>query len=166
VYEDSLKGGPIATFQVIALGNTIWTKPNATFWQNAAKNDPGSPAAAVAALAGKYVQDSTSGTSGFAKLDAMCLLPESLKAPSSVGITGKLTKESPSPYNGQQVVTVMDASQNVYALVTDTSMPLLVEVDPPSGTALGTLSFSDYGQHVTITAPPSSEAVDGSQYGL
>jgi hypothetical protein len=166
VYENSLKDGPLGTLQVVALGDTIWTKPDATFWQDAAKNHPAPVATALLALTGKYVQDSASGTSDFAKLGSLCVLSGILKSPSSVGMTGKLTKDGVSQYDGQQVVTVMDASQNAYAVVTDTSAPLLVEVEPPSETGLGTLSFSDYGQPPTITAPPSSEVVDGSQYGL
>jgi hypothetical protein len=168
VYEDTLKNGPIGTFQVIVLGTTVWTKPDATFWQNIAQGHPDSPeATTMLALNGKYVQDSVGGTSDFAQLGTLCnVLPESLKTPSSVGMNGTLTKDGLSPYNGQQVLTVMDVSQNAYALVSDTSAPLLVEVAPPSGTGLGNLSFSDYGQPVTITAPPSSEVVSGSQYGL
>ena len=167
VYLDSLKQGPLGTLQVVTVGSTIWTQPDATYWQNVVsghRNTPG--AASLLALTGKYVQDSTIGTSGFAQLDRFCVLAKALKTPLSVGMTGKLTKDGVSQYNGQQVLTIMDVAQNAYAVVTDTSAPLLLEVEPPSGTGLGNLTFSDYGQRVTITPPPVGEVVDGSEYGL
>ena len=167
VYLDSLKQGPLGTLQVVVAGSTIWVKADTTYWQNVVsshRNTPG--AASLLALAGKYVQDSAAGTSDFAELSSLCVVGENFKSPSSVGMTGKLTKDGVSQYNGQQVLTIMDVAQNAYAVVTDTSTPLFVEVEPPSGTGLSSLDFSGYGQPVTITPPPASEVVDGSEYGL
>jgi hypothetical protein len=158
VYESST-----GSVQLITLGQVLWIKPDAMFWENAVTGGP----ASLQALAGKYLQVSSINAAGsITTLAALCDLSDALREP--VTGAGKLTKDGLSPLDGRQVMTILDDAKagTGYAVVTDSSKPLLLQVSPPPGSPLSEMTFDDYDQPFTITPPPTSEVVDGAKYGL
>jgi hypothetical protein len=144
--------------KIVAIGQSVWLQMSPKFWTS-----QGSMSASQASsLAGKYVQmpDSSADAGGFSQMCSTAGLAS--------GFTGKgaLKKEAESTIDGQKVVAIADSANNAVAYVTDTATPELVRVTG-SGSAKGNiLNFTGYGDKVLITAPSSSEVINGAKLGL
>jgi hypothetical protein len=167
--KGTVNEGEQGSVDLVSLGRTVWLKPDDIFWQNVIDSKPSDTALATAVntLEGKYLEESTNGKSGLVQLASLCTALNRLKVTSTIGKTGKLTKQGLSPLDGKQVMTIMDVSKagTAYFWTTDTSSPLLLTAQLPDP-SLDYMGFSDYGQHITITPPPASQVVDGSTSGF
>jgi hypothetical protein len=73
--------------------------------------------------------------------------------------------ESHTTVNGQPAIGLKDTGDSAALYVSDSARPMILKVyDPGSGG--GNMNFSNYGSTPALSYPPSSEVVDGSQYGL
>ena len=150
------------SFQVIYLGKSVWVKPDAKFWKTIAGSGSNAQLGA-SLLAGKWLKDSASDTSGLGSLVSVCTLSSLFSQ--STPASDHLVKGTPTTLNGQAVLPIKDVTHDGTAYVTDTANPELVSLTSV-GSSSGTFSFSDFGAPATITPPPASEVVDGSKYGF
>ena len=76
---------------------------------------------------------------------------------------GDLTNKGATTYNGQSVVDIFDGAKNRTLYVAATGTPYPVAVVKSGAGAGGTITFDNWNQSVTLTAP--SGAIDFSQLG-
>jgi hypothetical protein len=146
------------SFAMVMIGTTAWLKPDNAFWRAYAGSDA---AAAIALLGGRYLKGSTSNAN-LASLTKLCdvnALASSLSLPTDV-VKGKVTT-----VGGEQVLPLTDKAKGGTMYVTDTSSPQIVELVKTAAGDSGKISFT-VGHPVTVTAPPASQSVDGSPFGL
>jgi hypothetical protein len=151
----------LGAFQLVYSGTTVWVKPDTAFWKYALGSSY-TPSTA-AAVAGKWVQDKASDTSGLGSIVQFCSVSDILKQ--SIPAGDSLVKGSATTLNGQPVWSIKDVTQPATMYVTDIAAPVFVRA-MSTGSNAGTFTFSNYGAAVTLTPPPASEIVNGSQYGL
>lgn len=150
----------LGTFQLIDDGTSFWVLPSLDYWQSAGKDSR----AAAPAVEGKYLQVTPGGTS-LGALASLCSLKTLVgTGPSPARRTGFGPPE-PTLVGGLPALLVPDAADGGYAIVSDTAQPLLLSLFVPGGDGED-LSFAYFATPVTMAAPPDTEVVDGSQYGL
>jgi hypothetical protein len=76
---------------------------------------------------------------------------------------GKLVNDGRTTYKGQQVVAIRDTSDNSKLYVAATGKPYPVAIVGGKAGQSGTIEFSDWNRHVSLTAP--SGAIDISTLG-
>ena len=76
---------------------------------------------------------------------------------------GKLVNDGKTTYKGQQVVAIRDTSDNSKLYVAATGKPYPVAIVGGRGNKSGTIEFSNWNEHVSLTAP--SGALDISKLG-
>jgi hypothetical protein len=134
--------------------------PDKQFWM---ANGGSNASAAIALINGRYLKTTTTDKNA-AGLSDLCNVSQ-LLSPGFMG-TGTLAKGPVTTLDGTRVLQ-LKMSDGTTTYVTDTSKPELVEVFAPKGTKDGsgkvTLTF---GAPVTLTAPPASQVIDGSQLGF
>jgi hypothetical protein len=140
----------------VTIGSTVWVKPDNTFWNSFAGS---SAQQVIAVLGGKYLKTSSSD-SNMADLVKICNVSE---LSSTFTSAGTVTKGDVTTIGGQRALTLKD-SKGGTLYVTDTSTPRILKVTNPSKSDGGSLTFT-YGA-VTVTAPPASQTVDGSKFGM
>lgn len=145
------------SFGVVAIGNSVWIKPDTTFWKSFAGS---SAQQAIDLLGGKYLK-TTASDANMADLVKICDVNE---LSSSLTKTSNVTKGAVTTIDGQRALTLKDVDQGGTMYVSDTSAPRILQVTNPSKNDGGTMKFT-YGA-VTVAAPPASETVDGSKYGF
>ena len=143
---------------MIVIGDKAWVKPDDMFIKSVA----GSQASVVIAqIGGKYLSGSTSN-SNVASLTGLCnvnTLSSQLLQPTSV-VKGKVVTR-----NGQQALPLTDTSKGGTLYVTDTATPQVLEIVNTTAGKSGTITFN-VGAPVTLSAPPASQTLDGSQFGF
>jgi hypothetical protein len=144
------------SFGVVSIGDTVWVKPDNTFWRSFAGS---SAPQVIALLGGKYLK-TTSSDSNMADLVKLCNVSE---LSSTFTGAGTVTKGDVTTVDGQSALTLKD-SKGGTLYVTDTASPRILQVSNPSKSDGGSLTFT-YGA-VTVTAPPASQTVDGAKYGM
>jgi len=143
---------------ITVIGGTAWVKLDARFW----KAEGGSDGAEEARLfAGKYFKAPITNhdVSQLASVCDVSHLTSQMSLPTDTA-RGRFTM-----VGGQRVVTLTDKAKDSTMYVTDTATPRIVKVvskEPGNG---GQFSIA-YGVPATITAPPASETVSGSQFGF
>lgn len=145
------------SFGVVAMGGTVWIKPDNAFWKSFAG---GSAQRAIAVLGGKYLK-TTASDPNMADMVKICNVSD---LTSSIAKASKVTKGAVTTIDGQRALALKDVAKGGRMYVTDTSAPRILQVTNPSKSDGGTMKFT-YGQ-VKVTAPPASETVDGSKYGF
>ena len=103
-----------------------------------------------------------SSNSNVASLTGLCnvnTLTSELLQPTSV-VKGKVVTR-----DGQQALPLTDTSKGGTLYVTDTATPQVLEIVNTTAGKSGTITF-DVGAPVTLTAPPASQTLDGSQFGF
>lgn len=156
----------LGSFTLVGKGRTVWIKPDAAFWKNAAAQGS-SPDQQLAAqlLAGKYLEDKA-GT-GLGSLASMCSM-NSLAGNGLGSSSDNMVKRAGTAViDGQRALkfTSTDPKQPGYAYVSDTARPEILQMTIP-GQGGGSLSFTYYTTAPAITPPPASETIDGSKYGF
>jgi hypothetical protein len=111
------------------------------------------------ALEGKYVRLSPKGpaTSSFG---AFCSLSQ--LAGQVSGAENQLVKGQTTTIGGQPALQLKDTRQTGSAYVTISASPEFLQ----TGDTGGHVDFTDYNAPLALTAPPASQTVAGSAYGL
>ncbi len=145
------------SFKLIELGQTVWILPDRTFWEQNGGSDP----ATLNLLSGKWMEEKTS-QSGLGSVAQVCTLSTLLSgfAPLPAHLPEKTVTVS-----GQRVVRFADSNDPGYLDISDTAKPVLLAANDPNSSG-GLIGFSDYNTPLTITAPPASQTLEGSKYGL
>jgi hypothetical protein len=157
--EGTLSLGSKGSLALIVIGNTVYIKPDTQFW----KSFGGSQANSVLPIVGGKYLKTTKGDSTAADFTQFCnadSLASSFTKPTDV-VKGAMTT-----INGQQALELKDQSKGGVLYVTNTSSPQVLRVTGDQSGNSGQIDFTDYGQSVTLTAPPASDVLNGSQYGF
>jgi hypothetical protein len=77
---------------------------------------------------------------------------------------GKLVNDGKATYKGQQVVTIRDTSDNSKLYVAATGKPYPVAIVGGKTGASGTITFGDWNESVSLSAP--NDAIDISRLGV
>ncbi len=145
------------TATIVEVGSTVYMKLDKLFFTSA-----GLPGSDYSTVAGKYIKlTSTSGLASFAQLcDPSTLAGAFAKQDTGFVAAGTAT------INGQPALGFKQPknASNGTVYVSDTATPEILRIAGPA--SAGSVDFSDYNAPATITAPPASAIVDGSQYGL
>lgn len=152
--------GSKGSVKLITIGKTVYMAPDNTFWK-ANMGSEASPAAAL--LAGKYLKFAAtdSGVSAIADMCDVSKLFDSQTTP------GNVTKEKVTTLGGVQVLPLKDSSDGSVAYVTDTGKPEIVEITAPKNAKDGSGKITvTIGAPVTLTAPPASQVIDASKFGM
>jgi hypothetical protein len=142
------------SFQLTAIGNQVWIKPDQQFWKN-----EGATAAVLDVVSGKYLK--VTATSRFGSLREFC--EPSQLAGSFGSPKAGLVKGATTTINGQQALQIKQNGSSASLYVSDTAKPQMLRL---SGGSSGTIDFSNYNSPVTLTAPSAADTLDGSKYGF
>jgi hypothetical protein len=145
---------------LVVIGKTVWFKPDDTMWKSFLGSSQASQA--IALLNGRYIESSAKDASSLASLIALCD-PDTLV--SGVNKSTNFTKGTITTVNGQKVLPLMVKAHGGTLDVTDESAPEIVELYGSGGGNTGKIVFTE-GTPVTVTAPPASQTLSGSQFGL
>jgi hypothetical protein len=140
---------------LLRIGGTLWMKPDDQFWKSYLAATP----ADLPAVEGKYVRLSPKGpaTSSFG---AFCYLSQLASQVS--GAENQLVKGQTATIGGQPALQLKDTKQAGSAYVTISASPEFLQ----TGDTGGHVDFTDYNGPLALTAPPASQTVAGSEYGL
>jgi hypothetical protein len=157
--EGTIGVGTEGSIKIIEIGQTVYINPDKQFWTSNA----GSEASAVIALVnGRYIQTTTSDKN-VAGISDMCSVSQLLNPNSGTTTTGTVTKGPITTLNGTRVLE-LKVSDGSTEYVTDTSKPEFVEAVAPKGTKGGSGKvIVGVDAPVTLTAPPASQVLNGSQ---
>ena len=157
--------GGEGTIKIIEIGKTVYLNPDKQFWTA----NSGSEASAVIALVnGRYIQTTTTNknAAGLADLCNVSQLLNGDAGSQSSSSPTTVTKGPVTTIGGTRVLELKDSDGSL-AYVTDTSKPEIVTVTAPKGTAdgSGTITLT-IGAPVTLSPPPASQVIAGSQLGF
>lgn len=149
------------SFRLIMIRKRVWIKPDRKFWRTFGGNN----SAALQLLQGKYLKMSATG-SGLGSLSDLCK-PSKLAAGFggiSSGVTGKpqhltVAGQPALRFSGK------DGKGSGTVDVSDSATPEILRITS-TGSAVGHIEFTGYGQTVALTAPPASQTLSGKQFGL
>jgi hypothetical protein len=147
---------------MILIGQTVWVKPDDTFWKVNGGNDQ----AVLTLLSGKWIKDSTtssSGSNGLGSLSSLCSLSGMFG-----GMKGQATGLVKGPVgivDGQRALLLKASSGSGQLYVSDTAAPVMVRLTDPGANG-GSFDLTGYGTPVTITPPPASQTLDGKKLGI
>jgi hypothetical protein len=147
------------TADLVVSDGTVYMKLDQSFFKTAGL---GLPASEFSDVVGRYIKlTSTSDLANFAQL----CNPSTLSGAFAKEDTGFVAAGS-AMINGQPALGFKQPknTSNGTVYVSDTATPEIVRIAGPSNE--GSVDFSDYNVPATITAPPASEVVDGSKFGL
>jgi hypothetical protein len=144
------------TFKIIKIGDKVWIKPDASFWQSHGG------AAAQQLVGDRYLQTSASNPD-FTSLASLCDLNK-LADEFTQGATN-LSAGAQTTLGGTPVIPVHGTGTGgeqgtIYIAATGKPYPLRLERGAGS-----TLDFKDFGAPVPATAPPASQSIDLDQLG-
>jgi hypothetical protein len=142
---------------LIEVGGTVYAKLGDGFFNNL-----GLSASDISQVTGKYVKATAkSDLAGFAQL---CPAPF-LAADFNKQDTG-FVSDGTATINGQATEAFKQpaADDNGIAYISVSSTPEIVRLSGPG--SYGQVNFTNYNAPATIAAPPASDVVDGSKYGL
>ena len=148
------------SFKLTKIGDTIYLNPDKQFWE---ANGGAEASAIINLVNGKYIKvSSTDKTMG--SLADLCDVSQMF---ATSGKQDTLTKGKVTTINGTRVLPLNDTAEGSVSYVTDTSKPQLVEITSPKGAKNGSGKITvTYDAAVTLTAPPASQVIDGSQLGM
>jgi hypothetical protein len=145
------------TASLVVVGSTVYMKLDQSFFKNL-----GLPESIFADVTGKYIK--LTAKSDLASFAQLCD-PSNLSSSFAKEDTG-FVKSGTATIGGQPALAFTQpkhaGSGTVY--ISDSATPEIVRI---AGTgSQGSIDFSDYNAHATVTAPPASQVVDGSKFGL
>jgi hypothetical protein len=152
--------GSHGSFKLIMIGGTLYLNPDKKFWEAFG----GASASQVLNLVnGKYLKVSKSDQA-MGSLASLCDVKQMF---STSGKQDPIAKGKVTAVDGTRVLALKDTADNSVAYVTDTSTPQLFELASPKGAKDGSGKIIvTYNAPVTLTAPPASQVIDGSKFGL
>ena len=145
------------TADIIEADSTVYMKLSDSFFTSA-----GLPASEFSQVSGKYIK-LTSG-SNLATFAQLCN-PSTLSTAFSKEDTG-FVKAGTATVNGQPTLAFKQPKNpsNGTVYVSESATPQILRIAGPAGQ--GSVDFSDYNASATITAPPASQVIDGTKFGL
>ena len=142
---------------LVEVNSTVYMKLDKSFFKNL-----GLPSSLFSSITGKYIEvTSKSELASFAQLcDASTLASGFNKED-----TG-FVKDGTATVDGQAVEAFKQPAHAGSGIVyiSESSTPEIVRLQGPASE--GSIDFTNYNAAVTITAPPASEVIDGSKFGL
>jgi hypothetical protein len=156
--EGTVSAAGKGSLTMVVIGTTAYVKPDNTYWKAVA----GAQASqAIATFGGKYLKGQTTDSTiaGLTQYCDLNSITSQLTQPSNV-VKGTVTT-----VNGKEALPLKDTAKGGTLYVAHASSPLPIELVNDTGTAKGTLTF-DVGAPVSLTAPPASQTVDATKYGL
>jgi hypothetical protein len=145
------------TADIVEVDSIVYMKLSDSFFTSA-----GLPASEFSQVSGKYIKlASGSNLASFAQLCD----PSTLSTAFSKEDTG-FAKAGTATINGQPTLALKQpkSPSNGTVYVSESATPQILRIAGPAGQ--GSIDFSDYNAPATITAPPASQIVDGSKFGL
>jgi hypothetical protein len=145
------------TADLIEVSSTVYMKLDASFFKNLDL-----PSAVFSEVNGKYIEvTSKSELANFAQLCD----PSNLASGFDKEVTG-FVKDGTATINGQPAEAFKQPTHSGSGIVyiSQSATPEIIRLHGPSNE--GQINFTDYNAPVTITAPPASEVVQGSKFGL
>jgi hypothetical protein len=142
---------------LIEVNSTVYMKLDKSFFKNL-----GLPTAVFSEVTGKYIKvTSTSELANFAQLCD----PSTLASSFDQELTG-FVKDGTSTIGGQATEAFKQPAHagSGIVYVSASATPEIVRLQGPGGE--GQVTFSNYNAPATITAPPASDVIDGSKFGL
>jgi hypothetical protein len=145
------------TANIVEADGIVYMKLSNSFFTSA-----GLPASEFSQVSGKYIK-LTSG-SNLASFAQLCN-PSTLSTAFAKEDTG-FVKAGTATVNGQPTLAFKQPKNpsNGTVYVSESATPQILRIAGPAGQ--GSIDFSDYNASVTITAPPASQVIDGSKFGL
>lgn len=143
------------SFRIIMIGKSIWIKPDSKFWTSAG----GASGAALSLVEGKWIKPSskTSGLGAFGDLCSPTLLAGQMS--DSFGmVKGKTTT-----IHGRTALELTQGGDTTVGYVSESASPEILRL---AQAGQEQLDFSNYNAPVTMTRPPASETLDGSELGF
>ncbi len=145
------------TAELIEVNSTVYMKLDESFFKNLSL-----PSVVFSEVTGKYIEvTSKSDLANFAQLCD----PSTLASGFDKEVTG-FVKDGTATINGQPTEAFKQPTHAGSGIVyiSQTSTPEIVRLQGPSGE--GQINFTNYNAPATITAPPASEIIQGSKFGL
>jgi hypothetical protein len=145
------------TADIVEVDSIVYMKLSNSFFTSA-----GLPASEFSQVSGKYIKlASGSNLASFAQL----CNPSTLSTAFSKEDTG-FAKAGTATVNGQPTLAFKQPKNpsNGTVYVSEAATPQILRIAGPA--SQGSIDFSDYNAPATITAPPASQIVDGSKFGL
>jgi hypothetical protein len=145
------------TANIVEADGIVYMKLSNSFFTSA-----GLPASEFSQVSGKYIKlASGSNLASFAQL----CNPSTLSTAFAKEDTG-FVKAGTATVNGQPTLAFKQPKNpsNGTVYVSESATPQILRIAGPAGQ--GSIDFSDYNASVTITAPPPSQVIDGSKFGL
>jgi hypothetical protein len=142
---------------LVEVNSTVYMKLDKSFFKNL-----GLPTAAFSEVTGKYIKvTSTSELANFAQLCD----PSTLAGSFDKELTG-FVKDGTSTVDGQAAESFKQPAHAGSGIVSvsESATPEIVRLQGTGGE--GQVDFTDYDAPATITAPPASDVIDGSKFGL
>jgi hypothetical protein len=148
--------GSNAPEELLVIGSNIWVKPSAAYWKHW-----NIPTDFVQKVSGKYLQDTMPGN-GDATAAVLCDV-RSLMGTWS-GSDSDIAKGAITTLGGQQVLALQTSYGTVE--VTNSVRPKIVQIamNQAGGSAIKFNSETD--PTLVLNPPPTSETLDGSQFGF
>jgi hypothetical protein len=156
----SVGEGGKGSLAMVVLGKTVWIKPDDTMWKSLLGSSQG--AAAIALINGRYLESSANDASSLASLISLCD-PDTLV--SGITQSANFTKGTVTTLNGVRVLPLEDKAHGGTMDVTDESVPEITQLSGSNNGDSGKIDFTE-GSTVTVTAPPASQTLSGSQLGF
>ena len=146
------------TFELLRVGSKLYVKGDAAFYADAGASAAGAAKAAVSTAAstleGRYVRVHSSDP---AYQELSVFTDKAALLGSVVDLGGKVHKGDRTEVAGRRTVAVTaDGGNTLQVSLEGTPYPVRVE---RAGHA-GTLNLTDFGKHVTITAPDADQVLD------
>lgn len=143
------------SFELIQVGGYAYISGSTEFYEHFAG------AAAAQLLQGKWLKASAT-TGSFASLASLTNLQKLTEA--ALAQHGTLSKGAKTTVSGQSVVPVTDTAQSGTLYVATTGKPYPVQI-AKSGAGGGSITFGNWNQPVTLTAPTNSISLSELQHG-
>jgi hypothetical protein len=147
---------------LIVAGNSGYMRASSAFWKKFAAKQGGGAAASFAAsmFGGKWLKFPANNKS-FQALTSPTRANSIFK---SLNFShGKLENQGEKTYKGQSVVAITDTTKGGTLYVAATGTPYPVALTKAGGKTGGVITFDNWNQPVTVTAPKG--ALDLSQFG-
>jgi hypothetical protein len=145
------------TANIVEVDSIVYMKLSDSFFTSA-----GLPASEFSEVSGKYIKlASGSNLASFAQL----CNPSTLSTAFAKEDTG-FVKAGTATVNGQPTLGFNQPKNpsNGTVYVSESATPQILRIAGPAGQ--GSIDFSNYNAPATITAPPASQIIDGSKFGL
>ena len=145
------------TADIVEVDSIVYMKLSNSFFTSA-----GLPASEFSEVSGKYIKlASGSNLASFAQL----CNPSTLSTAFSKQDTG-FVKAGTATVNSRPTLAFKQPKDpsNGTVYVSESATPQILRIAGPAGQ--GSIDFSDYNAPATITAPPASQVIDGSKFGL